>query len=344
MPSNDSPASGPVTMDHVAQRAGVSLMTVSRALRAPATVAEATRERIQAAISELNYVGSAFAGQLATGRTRLIAVVLPDLRNTAFALEMQGLTEGLGSEYQLVVAGAPGAGDSDEQVFRSLLAYRPAALVIHGAGRSPGTRDYLARCGVPVVELGSLDSKPINIAVGYANRAAGKAAAEHLLATGRRVLGFVSPSKERNARAHDRWLGFRDALKAAGVAFRPELELETVLGYERGAEALVQLLQIEPKLQGVFFTGDGWAIGALLHCQRQGIAVPRQLGIMGFDDQELAGLMVPSLSSIQVPRYEMGKEAGTQLRLQLAGETRVRKRVDLGFKLVVRGSTAPARS
>lgn len=326
-------------MDDVAQHAGVSLMTVSRALHNPSSVAQRTRDRIQASIHELNYVGSAFAEQLATGRTRLVAVVLPDLRNPAFARELQGLAEGLGPEFQLVVAGSPGTGDSDEVTYRSLLTYRPAALVVHGISRSSRTRAYLARCGVPIVELGALDTRPINIAIGYSNKDAGKAATKHLLSTGRSRLGFVSSPKSQNARAYNRWLGFREALQEAGVEIRPELEIETNLGYELGARTLTQLLEIEPKLQGVFFTGDGWAIGALLHCQRVGIEVPRQLAIMGFDDQELAELMVPALSTIHVPRYEMGKEAGTLLRRQLAGEKRLPKRVDLGFNLVIRSST-----
>ena len=338
MPTTQSSRS-PVTMDDVAQRAGVSLMTVSRALRNPPSVAQRTRERIHAAINELNYVGSAFAEQLATGRTRLVAVVLPDLRNPAFARELQGLAEGLGSEFQLVTAGTQGSGDSDETTYRSLLTYRPAALVVHGVSRNSKTRDYLARCGVPIVELGSLDSRPINIAVGYSNKTAGKAATEHLLSSGRRNLGFVSSPKMHNARAFNRWQGFREALQEANIPFRPELELETELGYELGAQALTRLLELDPNLDGVFFTGDGWAIGALLHCQRVGIPVPRQIAIMGFDDQELAGLMVPALSTIQVPRFEMGKEAGVLLRRQLAGEKRLSKRVDLGFNVVIRSST-----
>ncbi|MBV7484623.1 LacI family DNA-binding transcriptional regulator [Bordetella sp. BOR01] len=326
-------------MEHVAQRAGVSLMTVSRALREPSLVAQPTRDRIQDAITELGYVGSAFAVQLASGRTRLVAVLLPDLRNPAFAVEMQGLAEGLGEGLELIVSGVRGSGTRHDQVARALLGYKPAALVIHGGRHSHEMRELLVRSNVPIVELGSLVARPINIAVGYSNRAAGRVATEHLLQRGYRTIGFVSQSRKDNSRADDRWLGFREALRAAGITPRPELELETSLGYERGAEALKELLCREPKIDAVFFTGDGWALGALFYCQRENISVPGRVAIMGFDDQELASQTVPSLTSIQVPRYRMGWEAGTLLRSQLDGKAPERKRIDLGFKLVHRQTT-----
>jgi LacI family gluconate utilization system Gnt-I transcriptional repressor len=199
--------------------------------------------------------------------------------------------------------------------------------------------ELVARHGVPFVELGSLTGKGQHIAIGYSNRAAGKAATEHLLERGFTRIGFVSSPKAGNQRAADRWAGYRAALKAAGIAPRPDLELETTLGYAKGAEAVDELLRRERKLQAIFFTGDGWALGALFHCQRLGIAVPKQLAIMGFDDQELTALTVPPLSSVHVPRYEMGFEAGTLLRRTLNGEAVERHRVDLSFRVVPRGTT-----
>lgn len=336
MPSDPA---GKVRMEHIAQRAGVSLMTVSRAFRAPQRVAAATRERIQEAATELGYVGSAFASQLASGRTRLIAVVLPDLRNPAFALEIQGLSDGLGDQFDLVFSGENEAMDPGPRRIRSLLGYQPAALVVHGGLQDAEALELVARRGVPFVELGSLTGKGQQISVGYSNRAAGKAATEHLISRGYRRIGFVSSRKAGNQRAADRWAGFRAALKAADIAARPDLELETTLGYGKGAEAVDELMRRESKLQAVFFTGDGWALGALFHCQKKGIRVPEQLAIMGFDDQELTSMTVPQLSSVHVPRYEMGYEAGKVLRQALNGSQVKRHRLDLGFKVVCRGTT-----
>ena len=326
-------------MEDVARRAGVSLMTVSRALRMPDTVADATRQRIEAAAAELNYVGSTLAGQLSTGRTRLVAVVLPDLRNPVFAVAMQGLSDALGEAYELVVASAHGAPQGEARVIRALLGYRPAALVIHGGRHEPETRDLLASAAVPIIEMGSLPSRPLDCAVGYSNRQAGKVATQHLLARGYRTIGFVSQPKKENSRAEERWQGFRAALNEAGITPRADLEIETALGFGRGAEALGVLRDRAPRLDAVFFTSDGWALGALFHCQRAGIAVPGDIALVGFDDIEMASLAVPALTTIHVPRYEMGWEAGQLLRAELNGDPVAKRRLDLGFQLVIRETT-----
>ncbi len=326
-------------MEDVARAAGVSLMTVSRALRLPDTVATATRQRIEAVAADLNYVGSALAGQLSTGRTRLVAVVLPDLRNPVFAVAMQGLSDALGESYELVVASAHGGPKGEARVIRALLGYRPAALVIHGGRHEQETRELLASSGAPVVEMGSLPARPINLSVGYSNRLAGKVATEHLISRGRRRIGFVSQPKRENSRAEERWQGYRTALLDAGIEPCPEIEIESALGFARGAEALSLMRRRDPKLDAVFFTSDGWALGALFHCLRAGIAVPRDIALVGFDDLEIASLAVPSLTTIHVPRYEMGWEAGQLLRAQLGGEPIAKRRLDLGFELVVRETT-----
>jgi len=326
-------------MEDVARKAGVSLMTVSRALRSPDTVAEATRSRIAQAAAELNYVGSAFAGQLSSGRTRLVAVVLPDLRNPVFALALQGLSDALGHAFELIVAASHGVPEGETRVVRALLGYHPAALVIHGGPHNRETRALLEHTPVPVVEVGSLVARPVDFVVGYSNRAAGRVATEHLIERGYRTLGFVSQSRRFNSRSEERWRGFRQALALSSIAPRPELELETELGYERGVEAMRILLDREPKLDAVFMNSDGWALGALFYCQRAGIAVPGRVALVGFDDQEFSALTVPALTTIHVPRYEMGLEAGRLLRAALAGEPVAERRVDLGFELKVRQTT-----
>lgn len=326
-------------MADVARRAGVSTMTVSRVLRFPDKVADITRRRVEAAAAELNYVGSTLAGQLSSGRTRLVAVVLPDLRNPVFALAMQGLSDALGGSYELVVAGAHGEQRGEARAIRALLGYRPAALVVHGGRHEPETRELLLGAAIPIVEMGSLPGQPINISVGYSNRAAGKCATEHLLARGYRTIAFVSQPKRQNSRADERWQGYRAALAEAALPARPELELETELGFARGAQALIALLEREPALEAVFFTSDGWALGALFHCRRSGISVPGQLALMGFDDLEMSALSVPALTTIHVPRYEMGWEAGRLLRAELSGQSIPKRRLNLGFDLIVRETT-----
>jgi len=326
-------------MEDVARRAGVSLMTVSRSIRAPAKVADATRARIDKAIAELGYVRDMLAGHLAGGRARLVAVVLPDLANPAFAAALQGLADALGPEFELILAGSHGGLEGEARVIRTLLGYRPAGIVIHGGRHDTRTQACLKTMGVPVIEIGSLAERPLDLLVGYSNRAAGRAATEHLLAKGRRHIGFVSQPLKRDDRAEERWRGYHEALRAAGLPLRPELEIETGPGYEQGALTLIELMRREPRLDAVFFTSDGWAMGALFHCQRAGIAVPQRIAMIGFDDQEFAAQTVPALTTIRVPRYEMGRHAGRLLRARLASQPIELKRLDLGFELIERETT-----
>jgi LacI family transcriptional regulator, gluconate utilization system Gnt-I transcriptional repressor len=332
-------------MEDVARHAGVSLMTVSRALRKPDSVAAPTRARIEQAMADLSYVSSAIAGQLATGRTRLIAVVLPNLRNPVFALALQGISDAIGDEYELVVAashGGPEGGgpEGEASVIRTLLSYRPAGIVIHSTQHTPETRCLLAEAHIPVVEVGSpVDAPPIDLIVGYSHRAAGRAATEHLIARSRQRIGFVSQVRKSNDRAQERWQGYREALASAGIPARPWLEIETTLGCNEGRQALEDLLQREPELDAVFFLSDMLALGALFHCQRTGIRVPDRLAIVGFDDQEFAAQTIPALTTIRVPRYEIGLEAGRLLRLKLSGAPVPQTQLDLGFRLIERESS-----
>lgn len=326
-------------MEDVARKAGVSLMTVSRALRRPESVAAPTRAKIERAMEELNYVSSAIAGQLATGRTRLVAVVLPNLRNPAFALALQGVSDAIEDEYELIVAGSHGGPQGEARVIRALLGYRPVGVVIHGTQHDAETHQLLRRAQVPVVEIGSLIDDPIDMIVGYSNRAAGRLGTEHLIGRNRQRIGFVSQVRKWNNRAAERWQGYRDALADASIPARPWLEIETSLGYDEGGRALEDLLQREPALDAVFFVSDMLALGALFHCQRSGIEVPDQVAIVGFDDQEFAALAVPALTTIRVPRYEIGLEAGRLLRLELSGGPSPQTRLDLGFRLIERESS-----
>lgn len=328
-----------VRMEEVAKHAGVSLMTVSRAIHSPDIVTAKTRARIDAAIAELGYVRHAAAGQLASGQTRLVAVVLPDLRNPAFALAMQGLSDALGQEFELIATGSHAGTDGETRVIRTLLGYRPAGFVIHGTRHSPEARLALSRSGVPTVEIGSLVNRPIDMVVGYSNREAGRAATEHLLARGRRTIAFVSQPRAQNDRADERWHGYREALAAAGLPIRPELEIETELGFEKGAQALDMLRTREKRLDAIFFASDTWAMGAVFHGLRHGIKIPKDIAVIGFDDQEFAAQSYPALTTIHVPRYEMGVEAGKLLNARLAGTGSPRRRLDLGFRLIARETT-----
>ena len=329
----------PIRMEDVAQRAAVSVMTVSRALRQPDKVAEATRERIARAMRELDYVPDAIASSLALRRSRIVALVVPSVSNPVFADPIQGMADGLrGRGYHLLLAGTSAAPEDAEALVRTLLGHRPAGFVIHGANHTEAMRRLLRQAATPVVEIGSLPRRPIDMVVGCSNAAAARAMTEWLLARGYRRIGLISAPVRHNDRAAERRRGYRAALRAAGLGPRPEWEIEREHGVDEGAAALAVLLERRERLDAVFCAGDVWAIGALFECRRRGIGVPGDLAVVGFDGQAIGAQTVPALTTVQVHRYEMGRRAALLLLARLAGEATGNRRLDLGHELVIRES------
>jgi LacI family gluconate utilization system Gnt-I transcriptional repressor len=154
---------------------------------------------------------------------------------------------------------------------------------------------------------------------------------------GRRRIGFVCAPPVGNDRHALRLEGYRSALDEAGSGFDPRLVVETDFGIRQGGEALSRLLEIEPKLDAVFCASDLWAAGAIYECSRRGLPVPDAVAVCGFNDQEFAAEMIPSITTIRVRRREIGFTAGNLILARIDGEE-CERRIDVGFELVERQS------
>src|SRR4051794_15197164 len=192
MPPQEPETLIPPTLSAVAQRAGVSSITVSRVLRLPELVAPETRTKVEAAMRELGYVPNQIAGALAGARTRSVGVLVPTIANSIFADTVQGLSDELEPlGYAVILAQSRYDAAREFHMLRALLARRPEALIMVG---SPATDDgarLLRRAGIPIVETWDLPAAPIDAVAGFDNYAAGVAVARHLLAQGRRSLAFI---------------------------------------------------------------------------------------------------------------------------------------------------------
>jgi LacI family gluconate utilization system Gnt-I transcriptional repressor len=161
----------------------------------------------------------------------------------------------------------------------------------------------------------------------------------YLLGKGYRKVAFVSAPVGEHERAAARWRGYRAALKAHAVSYDAKLVIETSLGLRQGADALLEILRREPKVDAVFYSGDIMAVGALFECLRQGWSVPERVAIAVFDDQQIAAESIPSLTTVSVPGEEIGRRATQMLLDRLLGKAVEPKRVDMGFTVVEREST-----
>jgi LacI family gluconate utilization system Gnt-I transcriptional repressor len=336
------PRSGRVRLDDVAEAAGVSTATASRALRRPELVNEDTRSRIAAAIKRLGYIPDLAAGGLASDRTGQVAVVVPSLGTPAFIDTIRGISDTLRPlGLQIVLGDTNLSGDNEAALIASLLGRRADAVILTDVAQSPASRAMLSRARIPVVETWSLTASPIDMNVGFDNRAAGRAVTEHLIATGRRCIGMICGALRMNRRGRDRRLGFLDAMRAAGLDDSLIVELPFPVRFRDAAEALAELVARAPGLDGVFCSGDSFAAGALFGAQRHGWAVPARIAIAGLGDLEMTEQLVPALSGARIPGYRMGQIAAGMVIRRLRGEAVADPIVDVGFEIVVRESSAP---
>ena len=327
-------------LQDVAKRASVSAMTVSRALRAPDQVSEITRRRIARAVRDVGYVPNELAGGLRTfNRTKLVAAIVPSVRNSLFAATSHGMADALRARgVNLMLGDSHYSPDEEEDLVTAFLAQRPCGIVLHDAVRSAHARKLLLKSGIPIVEVGDLTRRPLDMVVSYSNFAAAKAMTRHLIARGYRRIGFASLATAVTARSAARLRGYNAALREAGLTANPAHIVEVEGGFASGARALVKL--VTAGADAIFFAGDVLAVGAALECQRRGWKVPGRIAIASFDDHEIASQVSPPLTALRIPRYEIGRRAA-ELILERHNGIRPRAAVimDMGFDVLARAST-----
>jgi LacI family gluconate utilization system Gnt-I transcriptional repressor len=322
-------------MEDVARAAGVSTITVSRALNAPEKVAPVTLRAVRAAIERLRYLPNLTAGSLASNRSRIVAVVVPTVANSIFSDTINGLAQTLAlHRYQLLLGQTQYRVLEEAALVEAFLGRRVDGLVLTGVAHARGVRSRLQRAGIPVVETWDLTARPIDMVVGFSNRAAGHAAARYLTGRGYRSLAFIGGTDDRSAK---RLEGFRVGAREGRAGAVSAALLPVSSSPANGAAALAGLLARKAP-RAVFCSNDMLAAGALFECVRRGIDVPGRLAVMGFADLPIAVGIEPSLTSVQVRATEMGQRAGELLLRRLAGETVRERTVDLGYAVVERAS------
>lgn len=326
-------------MEDVARAAGVSAQTVSRVLRTPDAVGGPVRARVQAAIAQVGYVPNLVAGALASNRSRVVAIVVPTLANSVHAAPVQGLSDALRSAaYEVLVGTTDYDRTRERALVRAFLGRRVDGLVIIGGSLDPEADAMLRAAALPTVQLWELPDNPVDMAAGVQNRAVGEAVARHLVVQGHRDLAVIGHEAAADTRSAARVAGFIQ--EAARHGLPPPLLLGAARPADLGAGAahLHALLAARPVPRAVFCAGDQLAIGVILAAARAGVAVPRALAVVGVGDSDLAALVSPALTTVRMPRYEMGRTAGEMLLSRFAGEAVTPRCRDLGFSLIVRES------
>ena len=345
-PARQRRGHGRATLQDVAEQAGVTSITVSRFLRAPAVVAPETAQRIEAALLATGYVPNKQAGQLASGHSRMVAAIIPSIANSIFAETVQGLSDGLQEAgYELLLASTGYSREREQAQVRAVLGWFPSALVVTGRHHSAAALTLLRAAQAaqtPVVEI--WDQQPEELSngfaqVGFNHAEVGAAMAAHLLGRGHRRLAYVDSGVGEDFRAHERGKGFVMAAEAAGAAVL-HLTAQPGDAFDAGRRALAGLLDARAAtpVTAIALANDHFACGALLEARERGLEVPRQLAIMGFGDFEIGRQLRPALSTIRPPRYEIGRRAAALLLAALEHGAPLTAQA-LPWELLPRGST-----
>jgi len=330
------------SIEDVARRAGVSIATVSRALRGLPDVATATRDRVLTAAADLNYVASPFAARLASGRTATVGLVVPFVNRWFFA-EVISTVEGelrrAGFDLLLYNLGdiAGRARFFEDMPMRK----RVDGVIIASLVLEEPEFAALAELNRPVALLGI--ERDGLLSAGIDDVAAARAAVEHLLRLGHTRIGLIGGDTDDPMRftppLHRRD-GYRDALESAGITPDPQLEHLGFFTVEGGAAATAELLSRADPPTAIFAESDEMAYGALRVLRDRGLRVPEDVAVVGFDDQPLAELM--DLSTVRQPVAEQALDVTTRL-LSVVAETEEElprpAAVRLPTELVLRGST-----
>ncbi len=334
-----SRATGRVTLSDVARLAGVSPITVSRALRGERAVAPALQQRVREAVAKLGYVPDPAARALASRHGSHVAVLIPLLSNALFVDLLEAVQRTLRpAGYQTLFGITHYDPAEEEQLLREQLQHRPAGLLVTGTDRSDAARALIAASGVPCVHLMELSDVPGVYSVGLSQAAAGAAMTRHLLAQGCRRIAFAAA--QLDPRVMQRLQGWRDTLAQGGL-HDPRLEWlnPAPSSLAVGAQMFEQIVTVKPSVDAIFFCNDDLAQGALQAAQRLRVAVPRRVAIAGFNDLTGSDQMLPPLTTVRTPRAAIGREAATMLLTLMRGGTPPKPALDLGFELVVREST-----
>jgi LacI family transcriptional regulator len=315
-----SPPPRRATIRDVASHAGVSHQTVSRVINGNPNVAEVTREKVLATISTLGYVPSPMARGLISNRTHSIGIVAEDISDQTFARWVAGAERAARARGYYLMIGSVEPEDDERGYLRLMLERRVEGLLLARPSvlLPLSELEPVMAAGVPIVSVGT--SHPHGIAVDVDNRQGGYDATSHLIGHGHRAIATILGPADWPSTAA-RLDGYRAALDEAGIGYDPALVVQaTGWGLESGRAAGAELRARGTRFTALFGHSDLIAFGAMRELRLQGLSIPDDVSVVGYDDLPVAAYVDPPLTTVHQPMEELGALAAGLLLDQLAGE------------------------
>lgn len=330
-----------VRMKDIAQDLGVSLMTVSKALRSHSDISEETRQRVLKRMRELKYQPDWIARSMVTGRTYLVGLVLPDLMHSFFAEVAIGVSRKLQPlGYQVLIANTEEDPEVEKRNLQVLASRKVDGLIIASTQRQKDLSVFenLERAGTPYVLIDRMVPGIEANYVGVKDEEVGRIATEHLIALGAKRIAHIRGPAISTGRGRLR--GYRSALEKHGIRIRPEYIVSGEWGDRGGREAMMELMKRNPRPDAVFCYNDPVAAGAIQAALEMNLRVPEDVAIIGAGNVHYSDLLRVPLSTVDQSSGVIGERAAELLTDCLNAKTPgAARRILIAPKLVVRDST-----
>lgn len=326
----------------VAELAGVSVATVSRALQKPDLVSSKTRGKVLAAVKQAGYKPNLMAVQFRSRKSRNLVVLVPTVANLFFARVISGMQEAARKKnYSILLCNTLGNPELEESYARMVRNFQADGLIQLRAHNPFSAEDFDVDVTPPMVNACEVLDDAICPTVSLDNRGAARAMTEHLVRLGHRRIGMIK-GPQRSPLTRDRLAGYRDALKTAAIAFDEHLLCPGDFTLQSGRKAAGTLINRDDPPTAIFCENDEMAIGAIQRIKQGGLRVPEDISVTGFDDIAFASFSDPPLTTIAQPAEEFGSTAVSLLIDLLEGRIKKMPHVTLPYELVVRSSTGAA--
>jgi DNA-binding LacI/PurR family transcriptional regulator len=332
------------TIKDIAREAGVSVSTVSNVINGKASkVSDETIQRIQKVIKDLNYIPNFSARSLVRNRSNLIGVIIPQtedykqllLQNPFYSEIVSGIeykTREYG--YNILLSGL----DKDKSILELLIRWNVDAAIIMGAYKEQFYED-LKEVKIPITLIDSYINDDYFYKIGIDDEEGGYLATKYLIDCGHRNIALVTGSIKKEGVTEKRFLGYKRALKEGNIFYNPDYVLDKSVSYEHGVEAGVFIAEKLNEATAVFATADLIAAGVISGLKVSGKEVPEDISVVGFDDVNIARMLVPPLTTVKQHICEKGIQAVEQLMDVLEGfENPIGKEILLQLQVVERQS------
>jgi DNA-binding LacI/PurR family transcriptional regulator len=331
-------------MSEIAELAGVSVATVSRAFHSPNLVRAEIRNRILEIAEQHKYLYHATAADLSRQKSNVIGVLIPSAKASVFGKTLLAIQEKTQENYSIIFGNTLYQKDLESKLLQKFRERRVAGVILTGfiMGHEERIHSLIDDSIACVVTWEILDSKEISY-VGYDNVKAAYSATNYLISLGHERIGLIVGPYQKVGRVRKRHTGYKKALADNGISFDPSLVVSSEPALFEGKRTMQQLLSLPDPPTAVFAASDQLAIGALSAIKERGLRVPKDVSLVGFDDIDVAAYCDPPLTTVRVPAQEMG-ELAVKVLLEAIEDGRAEvKQYLLDTDLIIRESCAERR-